>query len=79
MAEDAFSNINKFIKWLVTLFVIGVMGALGSLALDYIALHGFADFITWIVLGLILLCVFIFICKINGKVIDLLIYLIKKI
>lgn len=79
MTEDAFENINKFMKGLVILFVVGVTGALGSMALDYIALHGFMDFITWIVLGLILLCVFIFICRVFGKGIDLLIYVNKKI
>lgn len=76
---DAFENVNKFMRGLVVLFVIGVMGALGSMALDYIGLHGVVDFIEWVILGILLLCVFIFICNVIGKIIDISVYIYKKI
>lgn len=79
MSEDAFNNINKFMKGMVILFVIAVIGSIGSIALDYIGANGIVEFLAWIVAALIIISVIVFIGKVIGLVIDGSVFIIKKL
>lgn len=79
MTEDAFDGINKFMRGMVILFIIAVVGAVGSIILDYIGANGFLDFLAWVIAAIIAFCVLMFVGKIIGILIDGSIFIIKKI
>lgn len=79
MTEDAFNSINKFMRAMVILFVIAVIGAVGSIILDYIGLNGFWDFLAWVIAALIIISVVVFVGRLIGFGIDVLVFIAKKI